>query len=232
MTDAEQTKPKERPILMQADMVRAVLSGSKTQTRRIIKPQPQPGSYSDGIGLSNANGRAWVVFKTHTMPKPTNNSAECPYGRVGDILWVRETFAYFNTGYYDRPEMGVFFRADGERDDCIRGRWRSSIHMPRDVSRLTLEITDIRVEQVQDITEEDAYAEGSHEWLNSHAGRAYDNAADAACRWTKRLNPNAGVCSHRGEFAALWSSINGEKPGASWADNCWVWAISFRRVEA
>ena len=115
--------------------------------------------------------------------------------------------------------MGAFYRADGERHDIICGRWRPSIHMPKDVSRLTLEITDIRAERVQDITEEDAIAEGVERhldgWKPYGKSDPYDVCETARC-----------------SFAMLWDSINGQKPGASWAANSWCWCVSFKRVEA
>ena len=164
----------------------------------------------------------------------------CPYGKVGDRLWVRETWHPIGDsgGLWFRAGIPVY-RAGmrtGEwaADDKVMGvalpadiKWKPSIFMPRWASRLTLEITGVRVERAQDITEEDALAEGSHEWLNSHSGRAYDNACEAACRWTKRLNRSAGVCSSRGEFAALWDSIN-KKRGFGFDDNPWVWVLEIR----
>jgi len=155
-----------------------------------------------------------------------------------DRLWVRETWAYWGGDeylYQQQPEH-VIYRADPPRGarDMIRRlgqKWKPSIFMPRWASRLALEITDVRAERVGDIREHDALAEGAHHWLMSKPGRAYDNAASAACRWTKWLDPEARVCSHRGEFAALWDGINGKNPGCSFKESPWVWVLGFRRAE-
>lgn len=201
--------PKERPILMSGPMVRAILDGAKTQTRRVIKPHPQPGSHlSGGVGLSNADGKAWAIWDTDELLKVPGNAAVCPYGRVGDRLWVRETFTYYSTGYYERPDMGVFYGADGMGKRSDPGRWRNPIHMPRAMSRITLEICDIRAERVQDISEADIHAEG---------------VLPFDCIYSQPLAKRL--------FQELWNSINGDKPGSAWADNPWVWGIVFRRVE-
>ncbi len=168
----------ERGILFSAPMVRALLSGAKTQTRRL----------------------------THWRP-------QCPYGFPGDRLWVRETWAHDADSLEDLRAMvedivggsdcGPYYRADGVHENSGL-RWRPSIHMPRWCSRITLEITDVRVQQLQDITEDDARAEGV----------------------TPEPGKNHG---HVGAFCDLWESINGKR--STWASNPWVWAISFRRVD-
>jgi hypothetical protein len=131
---------KERPILFSGPMVRAILEGRKTQTRRVIKPQPEiGGAYWRTPG--GAIGR-------DVKPK------YCPYGRPGDLLWVRETWA-INIGA--EPGESIYaYRADRERP----GDWKPSIHMPRKASRLLLRITDVRVQRVQEISDAEAIAEG------------------------------------------------------------------------
>lgn len=139
---------KERPILFSGEMVRAILEGRKTQTRRVIKPQPDSARNS--------------VFVKSGFETKHGYEIKCPYGQPGDRLWVRETWGLWDTDPKDGPERAkIFYRAtDENRRDLRYQRWRPSIHMPRWASRINLEITNIRIERVQDITEEDAKAEG------------------------------------------------------------------------
>ncbi len=188
-----------RPILFSALMVREILAGTKTQTRRIVKPgnlgpgglpvrQPTPdwnaahyggGMWSDGLDFA----------------------AFCPYGQPGDRLWVRETWA-----------PGGRYAATDSRPGAVP-RWRPSIHMPRAASRITLEITGVRVERLQDISEADALAEGIGRYDNGTFGLD----APAAC-----MGPSAAVA-----YMRLWDHING--PG-SWDANPWVWVVEFSRI--
>ncbi len=186
---------KERPILFSGEMVRAILEGRKTQTRRVVKPQPCEmnvwhGAIYDGeIDLNKT---------------PCMEPKKSPYGVPGDRLWVRETFC---TGsFYDCfQEDGVIcYRATGgnaTESDCAA--WRPSIHMPRRASRITLEVTGVRVERVQDISEDDAKAEGV-----------------SLEKWD----------SYRVAYAELWSDLNAKR-GFGWSVNPWVWVIEFRRME-
>lgn len=165
---------KERPILMHARSIKGILAGSKTQTRRIVKY------------------RAYAEEGAIVHPR------ECPYGQPGDRLWVRETWRM------NEPPSGLIFKADLHPVDYERyAPWRPSIYMPRWASRLTLEITDIRVERVQDISEEDARAEGLH--------------ADS-------IDSALSLCEN---FSVLWEETNGK---GAWERNDWVWVISFRRL--
>lgn len=202
---------KLRPILFSGEMVRAILDGRKTQTRRVLKP-----SWSRCLDLTDPDDRARAV-------------EQCPYGVPGDRLWVRETWADVNSS--EGPAL--LYRADGGMrtwhefsetfgpdygagpsmdyvaypgeyvmwwSDLLAGepdhRWRPSIYMPRWASRLTLEVTEVRVERVQEVSEEDARAEG---------------------------------VGTREQFIDLWGSIN-MKRGYGWAKNPWVWVVSFRRA--
>ena len=213
---------KERPILFSAPMVRAILEGRKSQTRRVVKPQPFAGWYpskcTNGWGFCHPQGEAPAVL------------FQCPYGVPGDRLWVRETWAYFNADedLYQKNKGALAFRATWDSDRCewpqfaraisyIPGdRWRPSIHMPRWASRITLEITDVRVERLQEISEEDALAEGVREIGGNFEG-CYE--------FCDRLSgTNARDCFGRG-----WDSINAKR-GSGWDANPWVWAISFRRL--
>lgn len=157
---------KERPILFSGEMVRAILEGRKTQTRRIIK------------GKRDANGI----------------SIEIPrFGKIGDLLYVRETWSEDFDGR-------IQYRAD---TDGTGRKWKPSIHMPRRVSRITLEITNIRVERLNDISEEDSEAEG------------------VSGTWTRDLN-------YKWHFKKLWESLNG---AGSWEKNPWVWVVEFKVVQ-
>lgn len=187
---------KERPILFSAPMVRALLAGTKTQTRRIIKPQHLAFFNQDAAAMLSD----W-------------NERPLPYGQTGDRLWVRETFGHFERNQHFKPGCNVYYRADG---NCLELEpWRPSIHMPRWASRITLEITSVRVERLQDISEADALAEGIP-------------SIDTPGAWTLPIpaNPNLPAI-YLGAFCKLWESING--PG-SWDANPWVWAIEFRRL--
>ena len=183
---------KERPILFSGPLVRAILEGRKTQTRRLVKPQP------DGQPIVDASDGAWYVDGGMWCRR-------CPFGAPGDRLWVRESFCprYFDNG-------APAFAADwtGESADCVsKPKWTPSIHMPRALSRIDLEVTAVRVERLQDITEEDAAAEGVHPMPRP---------------------PRSGGPSHRCSFEVLWDEINGYR--AAWASNPWVWVVEFRRI--
>lgn len=202
---------KERPILFSASMVRAILAGSKSQTRRVAKPVKHPdfGNPYDPGALARE-------------PKHVIERA-CPYGQPGDRLWVRETFAKIDG--QTQPWIETDYRATYTHGDRlgdhlgIKRRWTPAIHMPRAASRITLEITDVRVGRLQEISSQDAIAEGIEPFTDFQpAGhwRRYD-------KWTL----NSYVSSPVDSFASLWESING--PG-SWDANPYVWAISFKRI--
>lgn len=208
----------ERPILFSGAMVRAILAGRKAQTRRVIRPQPP-----HGVGRY-----------------PSDSALRCPYGEPGDLLWIRETWAPLGdklTKVIGRPRV---FRADADlvRDDSgdrvgwwlgetfLEGserpfRWRPSLKMPRWASRITLEVTEVRVQRLQEITEEDAIAEGIEE---------LDGEIDEVALCAQAASMGACAEDARAWFATLWQQINGKRPGCSWGDNPWVWAVSFRRV--
>ncbi|MDR6728950.1 hypothetical protein [Delftia lacustris] len=207
---------KERPILFSAPMVRALLAGTKTQTRRVVKPQPD--STHSGYPYWNIGGyrASWCRSAEDGGPLVPTNPLLCPYGQPGDRLWVRETFGHFERNENFKPGCDVFYRADG---DCLELEpWRPSIHIPRWASRILLEITSVRIERLQDISHEDARAEG----LECMAGApecGYRNYLDKTSQdWT--LSP-------RESFQSLWESINGP---ASWSANPWVWPLDLRRL--
>ncbi len=217
---------KERPILFSSSMVRAILDGSKTQTRRVVKPQPDWVNENAGCGIATGgwimpSPRAdWLHWRGSRLLRP---EPRCPYGLPGDRLWVRENFAIVPRTAYARSDgVQQTLRPDDDHDAAIYRagwdrsnggfRWRPSIHMPRWASRILLEITDVRVERLQDISEADAQAEGVKVDGNGHAVR--DDVVN--------------VGGARTAFAELWESINGPD---SWSANPWVWVIEFRRIE-
>lgn len=194
---------KERPILFSGPMVRAILSGAKTQTRRVVK-----GSWLPIVEeVLRVNGK-WV-FDTFEYDLTT------PYGQPGDRLWVRETHSLEHGYSAEFSVSDVWYWADGNPD---RGDWtrpRPSIHMPRWASRITLEITDVRVERLNEISEEDAKAEG---FPIDHKGQGYEPPPVEVDRWQGYA---------RASFALTWGEIYGAE---SLKANPWVWVISFRRL--
>lgn len=197
---------KERPILFSASMVCAILEGRKTQTRRIIKEQPLLGCIGTyGVGIPFVRGK--------------NGDVRCPYGTPGDRLWVRETFCpiypqdpHYNGGRPIEYDYAATYKHGDRLGDLlgIKKRWTPSIHMPRSASRITLEVTGVRVEQLNEISEADAVAEGC------------DNGkSDAAIStgWYER--PKAA-------YRRLWEQINGI---GSWNENPLVWVVEFKVLE-
>jgi hypothetical protein len=222
---------RERGILFSAPMVRAILSGAKTQTRRVVRPQPSSQPF---LSTVEAGRWHWCDGVRSTGPGIFDPSAKCPFGARDDRLWVRETFV--------RVHDEVLYRADlmpeqrQEEREVLRIAksdypWRPAIYMPRWASRLTLEVTDLRVERVADISEQDARAEGALAAISEiDDPRASDRTAERWALWTLRTDPGSCVGTARGAFASLWERINGKRPGCAWSDNPWVWAISFRRI--
>ncbi|WP_336694419.1 hypothetical protein [Delftia acidovorans] len=207
---------KERPILFSGPMVRALLAGTKTQTRRIVKPQPdsRPGMECTRVLFKNRKGDV-VLDEAAEAKEPRLCAILCPYGQPGDRLWVRET--------HNTHGGLATYRADGdwiadyhrEEPQQPRLRWVPAIHMPRTASRILLEITSVRVERLQDISEADAYAEGIEQT---------DFIEDA-----EHQEPATGAPPGRYAYRALWEDINGPD---SWAQNPWVWVVEFERAKA
>lgn len=209
---------KERPILFSAPMVRALLAGTKTQTRRAMKPQPT--EFVGGPGVTLQDGSPAPLVPLDDSVEPYGREIVCPYGQPGDRLWVRESFAHMYSGNAQpdkRAPEDVAYMADNlTPDPYVYGSWKPSIHMPRWASRITLEITSVRVERLQEISIEDAKAEGA--WGPDDS--IVQKVADYFGTDIFSANP-------RKAFQMLWESINGPD---SWAANPWVWAIEFRRV--
>lgn len=229
---------KVRPIIFSDAMVRALLEGRKTQTRRILKRQP-PAEFQTGDLASIINGRGrWAISrcdhpgtrKGKAWPPDPEPGFLCPYGDRGDALYVREAWADL-TECFDRrsqrwnPDTGlcetrlhefIWYRADGDQPDPGNGRplqepWKPSIHMPRRHSRLTLHINRVRLEQLNSISESDARAEGVEQSVELAPGEP------AGVR-----TPKPGF--YVDGFAALWDSIHGE---GAWTRNPWVWVLDF-----
>lgn len=213
---------KERPILFSGAMVRAILEGRKTVTRRMIKPSMR--SADTQFELHQEQDGSWRPMHTFDESSMdhlgTEHPIACPYGQVGDRLWVRESFADLQgTGIEHRPDAAgplqrYAFAADsppGSAGDEARKdfgiKWKPSIHMPRAVCRILLEITGLRVERLQVITTEQLIAEGLQTRLREH-----DAECDLLHQWKE-----------------LWASLNGEE---SWDANPWVWVVEFKRIEA
>lgn len=217
----------ERPILFNAVMVRAILAGRKTQTRRAIRPQP----YIDGSGNFCWNG---IIFgqdiagvplaRALASQNPSSRTGRvlCPFGKIGDRLWVRETWMDLTgtgIGHLDtagkpmRYAYGAESPSGSASDEARKDfglKWRPSIHMPREACRLVLEITDVRVERLQTISDADAIAEGL---MQAEGGS-----------WLP------GPCDHPAwAFHLLWNQVYGE---SSWDSNPWVWVIEFKQIDS
>ncbi|MGK4311689.1 hypothetical protein Q1Z72_03810 [Pseudomonas qingdaonensis] len=236
---------RERPILFSGPMVRAIIEGRKTVTRRAIKHQPDV-PVTDAIPRRDyPHGPAtvdwyWRPQHGHLNGVPSSGwDFKCPYGQPGDRLWVRETFAV----YGDEKFAAIHYRADRPHDVGRKGvGYKPSIHMPRWACRILLEIADVRVERLQDISEEQARAEGV--LPGEHCvGPLGTNTEAVRCRHCGKLRREhigvALVCRGRsgdcwngntakGGFGMLWESING---AGSWDANPWVWVVEFKRVE-
>jgi len=190
---------KEHPIIFSGETVRAILDGRKTQTRRVAK--------IEGIDEKG------LPFRYH-MPglKLMPYFVICPYGQPGDRLWVRENIRWHKEGTPTRYGAdGCPVMRDGESVAWIFNEGHMpSIHMPRWASRITLEITDVRVERLIEISGEDLEAEGFRSPLGGHLSDDYAELT--------------------GQFSVLWDSLNAKR-GFCWDTNPWVWVISFKRIE-
>jgi hypothetical protein len=213
MNESVQSGGKERPILFSGPMIRALLAGTKTQTRRIVKPAPEADQELRTI--TGSSGFVYVMDCTPMRPFPEARRIrwDCPYGQPGDKLWVRETWGCFDAWqgfHYAADHEGFGIGPDDDPDHIPEHavRWKPSIHMPRAASRLLLEVTEVRVERLQDISEADILAEGV--------------TVDRVAKWCN--TPWSSMPTLHHAWRVLWESING--PG-SWDANPWVWCVSF-----
>jgi hypothetical protein len=201
------SQAKERPILFSGHMVRAIINGQKTVTRREIKPSMR--SADSSFELHQQEDESWRPMHTFDEScmdaKGTEHPIVCQYGQPGDRLWVREAWAQINVAQAPGESWVVYRECDNRTD--YGGPWKPSIHMRRRDSRILLEVTDVRVELLQDISEEQAEAEGVG--FLRHAPDADETLTAAQL------------------FECLWSSINGDE---SWSGNPWVWVVEFKRV--
>lgn len=223
---------KERPILFSGPMVRALLDGSKTQTRRIVKNQPADDVAHITVAHYEPTVVNWrgeeepgsVIFGAYSDDGEWGS--KCPYGAPGDRLWVRETFLYVGPGSgSDLPSYreeranpanhkasNCWHRASRPDETLV---WTPSIHMPRWASRITLEVTGVRVERLQDISEANAFAEGVD---NAMCIEAVSRAPSRATLLPMTVHG----------FAHLWDSLAAS--GADWQANPWVWIVEFKRL--
>ena len=209
---------KERPILFSGPMVRAIREGRKTQTRRVVKPQPSPCGLRKlrdaDIQATGLDPSLWYGAD------PFTEAIKCPYGQPGDRLWVRETWRLLDSSKecacYDDCQCSQYhgkpiYRANSDSDD----KWQPSIFMPRWASRITLEIVSVRVERINEITEQDAISDG----IECRGGKWGVDGVGVGLGW---MSPH-------GAFRELWDSINSSR-GYGWDSNPWVWVITFKRV--
>jgi len=215
---------KERPILFSGPMVRAILGGRKTQTRRVVKPQPARLTSLD----DDTEGRFFWEWDYLGSGGDYNDVRQgrkeffCPYGQPGDRLWVRETWRVRGGQEYEyqRDRSQVMYRATHGEDGYPLGwesyDWRPSIHMPRWASRITLEITGVRVERLNEVSEADAMSEGV-------------TALDGQFSGCYAAGPALSGTTAKECFRRLWAPINGPD---SWEANPWVWVLEFRRIDA
>lgn len=218
------------PILFNTDMVRAILNGRKTVTRRLIKPQP---TYSPCDGFS-WKGRAYGTDLPTTIKGAAYNfRCAAPY-KPGDILYVRETWGTYNRNWWEADYF--MYRADytdgattythNDGVVCDLPKWKPSIHMPNEAARIWLKVKDVRVERLQDITEEQAYMEGTDPWDEA----CYENNG-----WHPTLlDPDSGGNPNIIDgFYKLWNSTikKSDLDRYGWDANPWVWVIEFELCE-
>jgi hypothetical protein len=198
----------ERPILFTGPMVRAILEGRKTQTRRVIKPQP-----ADDIKphkFPNPNVAGWLSSLKHANGSTTAHY--CPYGQPGNRLWVRETWEANDVDIERKDKSAIEYRATSFVE-TLDG-WKPSIHMPRWASRILLDVVSVRVERVQDMSFNDWVADFAPSFVEQENARATFVGAD----------------NQRKMASEFWDSINAKR-GFSWESNPWVWVVEFKQIE-
>jgi hypothetical protein len=218
---------KEKPILFSTPMVKAIIEGRKTQTRRVIRPQPDMDGGIIENGILNR-------YFPGSIELDMNNPIKSPYG-IGDILWVRETWkcVYHDAGlnlykveYFDGSRKEFSFDKNSDKFFSFASKdgkgWQPSIYMHYEAARIFLKVTSVRVERLQDITDKEAIAEGIYEVRKN--GWYY-------CDPSTTKTPNCSLAvKPKQAFIWLWDQIN-EKRGYSWLSNPWVWVYEFMRVK-
>lgn len=257
----------ERPIIFSGPMVRAILDGRKTQTRRVVKPQPRDHDFGPGgihPALTGRNVRNGMEAVGCHIANKSMHYVRCPFGEPGDRLWVREAWQRFfddevpaghrrgprdTMGQPSRPDRlsYIYYRADGEMDHPGVGRphWMSPIHMPRRMSRITLQVESVRVDRLQAITTSDIRSEGvqlpvAAVGFDPISGRQFPpGKARPLLDIGSRPGPDEVSDKHprdwavdeywRHAWAIGWDRINGKR--APWASNPWLWVVSFSLVQ-
>ena len=209
---------KERPIIMSAESVQAILDGRKTQTRRVVKVA---NDMPCGVGV-HFDGKTNSLKAFYINANGDINDYRCPYGQKGDRLWVKESyirgnvFTLLKTSNFEKQS-----KEEVEEFGKNHGGWKSPLFMKKKEAKLWLEITNIRVERLQDITEDDAIAEGiklnKSEFNNSYQCKDY-------------LDDENFYFDAKGSYQSLWDKLNAKR-GYSWDNNPFVWVVEFRRVE-
>lgn len=226
---------KERPILFSAPMVRALLAGTKTQTRQVVRKQFADDASVAEVSATTPEG--WQVCGHSGLwwddgGACVDDAVRCPYGIPGDQLWVRETFAKIDG--QTQPWIETDYRATYTHGDRlgdtlgIKKRWTPAIHMPREASRISLEIISVRVERLQDISEADALAEGCAPGDEMENGLIDPGTGRVTATYTDKADTAVE------SYCNLWERIHEVRPGdhgdVGWDDNPWVWVVEFRRV--
>lgn len=212
---------RDRPILFSTPMVQSLAKGWKTQTRRMTGfdwLNKRPNDFTASLFHANSSGDLLAGFRSKANPAEIVSAVGCPYGKAGDLLWVRETWA---------PDVrgGFYYKAN---DKCFDGKWKPSIHMPKSAARTWLKITDVRIEQIQEISPRDAISEGIERLA------AWPEAPDKPrYRWYGLpgivRDDQAATFDPVLSFFTLWAQINGED---SVLTNPWVWIVEFEKTEA
>jgi len=215
-----------KSLIFSKPMVKAILAGNKTQTRRPIIPQPVGKD-----GRWRWKDYEWAADKKHPINAHTFGHIEPSLFKPGDVLYVKETWATFTGG---EGTSGYLYKADPAFDNYeprdSGWKWRSPTFMPQSAARIFLKVTNVTAERLQDISKDDAMKEGFQSTATAFGGCAvyankYEKALDIEC-------PDGCNClNSRENFAGLWDSIYAKKPEYKWDKNCWVWVIAFERTE-
>lgn len=222
---------KEVPMLFSTPMVQAILEGRKTMTRRVVKPQPgidvfQVLAPGRDVFTTKWEKADYWTFTDGSLQAPIVENRKCPYGKVGDVIWVRESYKIDGSMNHGESVLGVTYKAGGRwiQNDSkevfeifhkSKGGWRPSIHIPKAAARIWLQVEDIKVERLQDISEEDAVAEGL-KVQQTKLGESY---------FDYTTGYHNGLFKPRASFRTLWQSLHSPE---SWEANPWVWAVKFK----